>query len=122
MRTTLAPKVINKLLNDTCLGFLPQVPAAEFHSPSQRKRRQFRLVRRQNGRSKSLCRHLNEYKAEVQREANRSLVLKLLSEENRAFSCLRSLLKRCLWCKLSLIHICRCRRYAVCRSRWSPYH
>eukprot|EP00826_Nyctotherus_ovalis_P010039 TRINITY_DN12664_c0_g2_i1.p1 TRINITY_DN12664_c0_g2~~TRINITY_DN12664_c0_g2_i1.p1 ORF type:complete len:192 (+),score=57.69 TRINITY_DN12664_c0_g2_i1:299-874(+) len=21
---------------------------------------------------------------------------------------------------LSLIHICRCRRYAVCRSRWSP--
>ena len=25
-----------------------------------------------------------------------------------------------LW--LSLIHIWRCRRYAVCRSRWSPYH
>eukprot|EP00826_Nyctotherus_ovalis_P022544 TRINITY_DN17455_c0_g2_i1.p1 TRINITY_DN17455_c0_g2~~TRINITY_DN17455_c0_g2_i1.p1 ORF type:complete len:242 (-),score=30.30 TRINITY_DN17455_c0_g2_i1:15-740(-) len=25
-------------------------------------------------------------------------------------------------CDLSLIHICRCRRYAVCRSRWSPYH
>ena len=24
--------------------------------------------------------------------------------------------------KLSLIHIWRCRRYAVCRSRWSPYH
>ena len=23
---------------------------------------------------------------------------------------------------LSLIHICRCRRYAVCRSRGSPYH
>eukprot|EP00826_Nyctotherus_ovalis_P031433 TRINITY_DN25122_c0_g1_i1.p1 TRINITY_DN25122_c0_g1~~TRINITY_DN25122_c0_g1_i1.p1 ORF type:complete len:151 (-),score=34.84 TRINITY_DN25122_c0_g1_i1:11-463(-) len=23
---------------------------------------------------------------------------------------------------LSLIHICRCRRYAVCRSRWSPTH
>ena len=23
---------------------------------------------------------------------------------------------------LSLIHIRRCRRYAVCRSRWSPYH
>eukprot|EP00826_Nyctotherus_ovalis_P006150 TRINITY_DN11424_c0_g1_i7.p1 TRINITY_DN11424_c0_g1~~TRINITY_DN11424_c0_g1_i7.p1 ORF type:complete len:114 (+),score=14.79 TRINITY_DN11424_c0_g1_i7:181-522(+) len=23
---------------------------------------------------------------------------------------------------LSLIHICRCRRYAVCRSRWSPYN
>eukprot|EP00826_Nyctotherus_ovalis_P017353 TRINITY_DN15109_c0_g1_i9.p4 TRINITY_DN15109_c0_g1~~TRINITY_DN15109_c0_g1_i9.p4 ORF type:complete len:161 (+),score=41.91 TRINITY_DN15109_c0_g1_i9:768-1250(+) len=22
--------------------------------------------------------------------------------------------------ELSLIHICRCRRYAVCRSRWSP--
>ena len=31
-----------------------------------------------------------------------------------------------LWDKvnypLSLIHIWRCRRYAVCRSRWSPYH
>eukprot|EP00826_Nyctotherus_ovalis_P002098 TRINITY_DN10396_c0_g2_i2.p1 TRINITY_DN10396_c0_g2~~TRINITY_DN10396_c0_g2_i2.p1 ORF type:complete len:136 (+),score=37.37 TRINITY_DN10396_c0_g2_i2:134-541(+) len=27
-----------------------------------------------------------------------------------------------LRCYLSLIHICRCRRYAVCRSRWSPYH
>jgi len=24
--------------------------------------------------------------------------------------------------KLSLIHICSCRRYAVCRSLWSPYH
>ena len=23
---------------------------------------------------------------------------------------------------LSLIHIRLCRRYAVCRSRWSPYH
>ena len=23
---------------------------------------------------------------------------------------------------LTHIHICRCRRYAVCRSRWSPYH
>ena len=27
-----------------------------------------------------------------------------------------------LWYSLSLIHIWRCRRYAVCRSRWSPYH
>ena len=26
------------------------------------------------------------------------------------------------WTYLSLIHIWRCRRYAVCRSRWSPYH
>eukprot|EP00826_Nyctotherus_ovalis_P019919 TRINITY_DN16207_c0_g1_i1.p1 TRINITY_DN16207_c0_g1~~TRINITY_DN16207_c0_g1_i1.p1 ORF type:complete len:108 (-),score=20.68 TRINITY_DN16207_c0_g1_i1:17-340(-) len=23
---------------------------------------------------------------------------------------------------LSLIHICRCRRSTLCRSRWSPYH
>ena len=23
---------------------------------------------------------------------------------------------------LSLIHILRCRRYSLCRSRWSPYH
>ena len=30
------------------------------------------------------------------------------------------------WCMtsiiLSLIHIWRCRRYSLCRSRWSPYH
>eukprot|EP00826_Nyctotherus_ovalis_P016995 TRINITY_DN14965_c0_g1_i2.p1 TRINITY_DN14965_c0_g1~~TRINITY_DN14965_c0_g1_i2.p1 ORF type:complete len:109 (+),score=12.52 TRINITY_DN14965_c0_g1_i2:49-375(+) len=24
--------------------------------------------------------------------------------------------------QLSLIHICRCRRSTLCRSRWSPYH
>eukprot|EP00826_Nyctotherus_ovalis_P051859 TRINITY_DN6507_c0_g1_i2.p2 TRINITY_DN6507_c0_g1~~TRINITY_DN6507_c0_g1_i2.p2 ORF type:complete len:155 (-),score=45.40 TRINITY_DN6507_c0_g1_i2:12-476(-) len=30
--------------------------------------------------------------------------------------------KKALPQRLSLIHICRCRRYAVCRSRWSPYH
>eukprot|EP00826_Nyctotherus_ovalis_P001209 TRINITY_DN10164_c0_g2_i1.p1 TRINITY_DN10164_c0_g2~~TRINITY_DN10164_c0_g2_i1.p1 ORF type:complete len:459 (-),score=120.87 TRINITY_DN10164_c0_g2_i1:15-1391(-) len=30
--------------------------------------------------------------------------------------------KYSLYLDLSLIHICRCRRYAVCRSRWSPYH
>ena len=24
--------------------------------------------------------------------------------------------------RLSLIHICRCRRRLRCRSRWSPYH
>ena len=23
---------------------------------------------------------------------------------------------------LTLIHISRCRRYALCRTRWSPYH
>ena len=28
----------------------------------------------------------------------------------------------CAPATLSLIHIWRCRRYAVCRSRWSPYH
>ena len=28
----------------------------------------------------------------------------------------------CTLLGLSLIHIWRCRRYAVCRSRWSPYH
>eukprot|EP00826_Nyctotherus_ovalis_P027764 TRINITY_DN2172_c0_g1_i17.p2 TRINITY_DN2172_c0_g1~~TRINITY_DN2172_c0_g1_i17.p2 ORF type:complete len:221 (-),score=28.20 TRINITY_DN2172_c0_g1_i17:22-684(-) len=30
--------------------------------------------------------------------------------------------EQCIEYILSLIHICRCRRYAVCRSRWSPYH
>ena len=33
-----------------------------------------------------------------------------------------ALAHRRLLVKLSLIHIWRCRRYAVCRSRWSPYH
>ena len=30
--------------------------------------------------------------------------------------------KRRLFQDLSLIHIWRCRRYSLCRSRWSPYH
>ena len=33
--------------------------------------------------------------------------------------------KRChenTWTRLSLIHIWRCRRSTLCRSRWSPYH
>ena len=33
---------------------------------------------------------------------------------------LNSYSREAIW--LSLIHIWRCRRYAVCRSRWSPYH
>ena len=28
----------------------------------------------------------------------------------------------CAYCVLSLIHIWRCRRSTLCRSRWSPYH
>eukprot|EP00826_Nyctotherus_ovalis_P032525 TRINITY_DN2620_c0_g1_i1.p1 TRINITY_DN2620_c0_g1~~TRINITY_DN2620_c0_g1_i1.p1 ORF type:complete len:119 (-),score=22.75 TRINITY_DN2620_c0_g1_i1:22-378(-) len=28
----------------------------------------------------------------------------------------------CVVQRLSLIHICRCRRLLTCRSRWSPYH
>eukprot|EP00826_Nyctotherus_ovalis_P015249 TRINITY_DN14319_c0_g1_i5.p1 TRINITY_DN14319_c0_g1~~TRINITY_DN14319_c0_g1_i5.p1 ORF type:complete len:236 (-),score=56.06 TRINITY_DN14319_c0_g1_i5:22-729(-) len=40
-----------------------------------------------------------------------------LSNKAGNYGVLVSLLKG-----LSLIHICRCRRYAVCRSRWSPYH
>ena len=32
-------------------------------------------------------------------------------------------MKQALLClNLSLIHIWRCRRYSLCRSRWSPYH
>ena len=27
-----------------------------------------------------------------------------------------------IFCNLSLIHIWRCRRSTLCRSRWSPYH
>ena len=38
-------------------------------------------------------------------------LFRCISRPNRYFSL-----------KLSLIHIWRCRRYAVCRSRWSPYH
>eukprot|EP00826_Nyctotherus_ovalis_P006486 TRINITY_DN11549_c0_g1_i6.p1 TRINITY_DN11549_c0_g1~~TRINITY_DN11549_c0_g1_i6.p1 ORF type:complete len:111 (-),score=22.57 TRINITY_DN11549_c0_g1_i6:22-354(-) len=35
---------------------------------------------------------------------------------------LKNILRATVKHNLSLIHICRCRRYAVCRSRWSPYH
>ena len=38
---------------------------------------------------------------------------------NLYFGCL-NLYFECL--NLSLIHIWRCRRYSLCRSRWSPYH
>ena len=34
----------------------------------------------------------------------------------------RKSLKSYLIISLSLIHIWRCRRYSLCRSRWSPYH
>ena len=34
----------------------------------------------------------------------------------------RILLYVCAQCILSLIHIWRCRRSTLCRSRWSPYH
>eukprot|EP00826_Nyctotherus_ovalis_P016519 TRINITY_DN14785_c0_g1_i11.p3 TRINITY_DN14785_c0_g1~~TRINITY_DN14785_c0_g1_i11.p3 ORF type:complete len:162 (-),score=37.08 TRINITY_DN14785_c0_g1_i11:16-501(-) len=42
-------------------------------------------------------------------------------DERELKSLIRMEIINCLL-MLSLIHICRCRRYAVCRSRWSPYH
>eukprot|EP00826_Nyctotherus_ovalis_P029392 TRINITY_DN23219_c0_g1_i1.p1 TRINITY_DN23219_c0_g1~~TRINITY_DN23219_c0_g1_i1.p1 ORF type:complete len:101 (-),score=20.76 TRINITY_DN23219_c0_g1_i1:11-313(-) len=50
-----------------------------------------------------------EIKEEIQRV---SVTLEKIKEEINALESSYS---------LSLIHICRCRRYAVCRSRWSPY-
>eukprot|EP00826_Nyctotherus_ovalis_P013205 TRINITY_DN13530_c0_g1_i4.p1 TRINITY_DN13530_c0_g1~~TRINITY_DN13530_c0_g1_i4.p1 ORF type:complete len:204 (-),score=48.09 TRINITY_DN13530_c0_g1_i4:12-623(-) len=45
--------------------------------------------------------------------------IKLNGTEKKLTDKVDSLSKKLI---LSLIHICRCRRYAVCRSRWSPYH
>eukprot|EP00826_Nyctotherus_ovalis_P038876 TRINITY_DN3678_c0_g1_i5.p1 TRINITY_DN3678_c0_g1~~TRINITY_DN3678_c0_g1_i5.p1 ORF type:complete len:247 (+),score=70.71 TRINITY_DN3678_c0_g1_i5:106-741(+) len=79
---------------------------------------------------------VNQQKAIIQRLNHQVRILKtqvqdplevLLLRESRLKSSIRT---RCFKWKmnskkpksLSLIHICRCRRYAVCRSRWSPYH
>eukprot|EP00826_Nyctotherus_ovalis_P009129 TRINITY_DN12397_c0_g1_i4.p2 TRINITY_DN12397_c0_g1~~TRINITY_DN12397_c0_g1_i4.p2 ORF type:complete len:110 (-),score=18.55 TRINITY_DN12397_c0_g1_i4:17-346(-) len=43
-----------------------------------------------------------------------------LTDENKKLKLKNSIMENRI--NLSLIHICRCRRYAVCRSRWSPYH
>eukprot|EP00826_Nyctotherus_ovalis_P024617 TRINITY_DN19009_c0_g1_i2.p1 TRINITY_DN19009_c0_g1~~TRINITY_DN19009_c0_g1_i2.p1 ORF type:complete len:209 (-),score=29.55 TRINITY_DN19009_c0_g1_i2:17-643(-) len=48
-----------------------------------------------------------------------SLVLSNISRENESAITSLNVME---YYELSLIHICRCRRYAVCRSRWSPYH
>ena len=51
------------------------------------------------------------------------LKLWLISFQNK--KPLRKFLKMTYFYKvilLSLIHIWRCRRYSLCRSRWSPYH
>eukprot|EP00826_Nyctotherus_ovalis_P030943 TRINITY_DN24711_c0_g1_i1.p1 TRINITY_DN24711_c0_g1~~TRINITY_DN24711_c0_g1_i1.p1 ORF type:complete len:305 (-),score=65.01 TRINITY_DN24711_c0_g1_i1:9-923(-) len=45
-----------------------------------------------------------------------------LSEGQQKSAMLESICSQIERYELSLIHICRCRRYAVCRSRWSPYH
>ena len=42
--------------------------------------------------------------------------LQALEKESKA------ILKPIMDNPLSLIHIWRCRRYSLCRSRWSPYH
>ena len=52
------------------------------------------------------------------RERSLKLVISLASSE--VGKCVTG--TRLLVFDLSLIHIWRCRRYAVCRSRWSPYH
>ena len=46
----------------------------------------------------------------------------LLSSYRNFFFFLKKKIYYCATYVLSLIHIWRCRRYAVCRSRWSPYH
>eukprot|EP00826_Nyctotherus_ovalis_P007493 TRINITY_DN11884_c0_g1_i2.p2 TRINITY_DN11884_c0_g1~~TRINITY_DN11884_c0_g1_i2.p2 ORF type:complete len:223 (-),score=105.87 TRINITY_DN11884_c0_g1_i2:20-688(-) len=45
-----------------------------------------------------------------------------IEEERRKQKKLQEMIRKRREEELSLIHICRCRRYAVCRSRWSPYH
>eukprot|EP00826_Nyctotherus_ovalis_P004286 TRINITY_DN10916_c0_g1_i20.p1 TRINITY_DN10916_c0_g1~~TRINITY_DN10916_c0_g1_i20.p1 ORF type:complete len:409 (+),score=165.54 TRINITY_DN10916_c0_g1_i20:73-1299(+) len=68
---------------------------------------------------------LRTEKSIAQKKRKEELEFELdLNEKNiqRTKFKLRELNALCLYLFLSLIHICRCRRYAVCRSRWSPYH
>eukprot|EP00826_Nyctotherus_ovalis_P003334 TRINITY_DN10678_c0_g1_i10.p4 TRINITY_DN10678_c0_g1~~TRINITY_DN10678_c0_g1_i10.p4 ORF type:complete len:177 (-),score=63.25 TRINITY_DN10678_c0_g1_i10:39-569(-) len=57
---------------------------------------------------------ISKYLEQYGREKYIKPVYKLLATHDNGYA--RDLFE------LSLIHICRCRRYAVCRSRWSPYH
>eukprot|EP00826_Nyctotherus_ovalis_P004427 TRINITY_DN10957_c0_g2_i3.p1 TRINITY_DN10957_c0_g2~~TRINITY_DN10957_c0_g2_i3.p1 ORF type:complete len:222 (-),score=19.50 TRINITY_DN10957_c0_g2_i3:23-688(-) len=53
----------------------------------------------------------------------RQRVFKIFKEKALSYKIHKELQSsKCNIVLLSLIHICRCRRYAVCRSRWSPYH
>eukprot|EP00826_Nyctotherus_ovalis_P051031 TRINITY_DN633_c0_g7_i1.p2 TRINITY_DN633_c0_g7~~TRINITY_DN633_c0_g7_i1.p2 ORF type:complete len:137 (-),score=15.86 TRINITY_DN633_c0_g7_i1:16-426(-) len=67
--------------------------------------------------------HLNKDNAHARLENNCAILLFLyrliFSVENTFISHVSFVV---ILGSLSLIHICRCRRYAVCRSRWSPYH
>eukprot|EP00826_Nyctotherus_ovalis_P054010 TRINITY_DN7053_c0_g2_i3.p1 TRINITY_DN7053_c0_g2~~TRINITY_DN7053_c0_g2_i3.p1 ORF type:complete len:190 (-),score=35.59 TRINITY_DN7053_c0_g2_i3:16-585(-) len=64
------------------------------------------------------------------RNAEYIMTLQIINEKNKTSLTIDGLKKRTSKISypkgtaniLSLIHICRCRRYAVCRSRWSPYH
>ena len=55
-------------------------------------------------------------------EKGRALHLSKLESPSPKDALCQVWLKLAQWFWLSLIHIWRCRRYAVCRSRWSPYH
>eukprot|EP00826_Nyctotherus_ovalis_P027457 TRINITY_DN21468_c0_g1_i1.p1 TRINITY_DN21468_c0_g1~~TRINITY_DN21468_c0_g1_i1.p1 ORF type:complete len:204 (+),score=22.21 TRINITY_DN21468_c0_g1_i1:75-686(+) len=63
-------------------------------------------------RLQEILAHNNVSREEQSREEQKCFAYK---EEVKCDSCSSEV-------NLSLIHICRCRRYAVCRSRWSPYH
>eukprot|EP00826_Nyctotherus_ovalis_P023150 TRINITY_DN17816_c0_g1_i2.p1 TRINITY_DN17816_c0_g1~~TRINITY_DN17816_c0_g1_i2.p1 ORF type:complete len:108 (-),score=24.76 TRINITY_DN17816_c0_g1_i2:10-333(-) len=81
------------------------------YDPSALKRHKTFVKTKQPSNSQSLSDGVDVELGEVVDETEDS-------ENTVAESTMRNKLR---W-DLSLIHICRCRRYAVCRSRWSPYH
>eukprot|EP00826_Nyctotherus_ovalis_P042352 TRINITY_DN4344_c0_g3_i6.p1 TRINITY_DN4344_c0_g3~~TRINITY_DN4344_c0_g3_i6.p1 ORF type:complete len:214 (+),score=53.51 TRINITY_DN4344_c0_g3_i6:61-702(+) len=69
--------------------------------------------------NEEITRELSETKEEIKSELNYcDEALSKCDEYTKTTSDIHNLVDY----YLSLIHICRCRRYAVCRSRWSPYH
>ena len=80
-----------------------------------------RLTARGRGLPDGAPRRARKQAALVSRLRPGPLPLAELKAEGFSPAVIRALKDHALVEALSLIHICRCRRYAVCRSRWSGY-
>eukprot|EP00826_Nyctotherus_ovalis_P012304 TRINITY_DN13238_c0_g1_i1.p1 TRINITY_DN13238_c0_g1~~TRINITY_DN13238_c0_g1_i1.p1 ORF type:complete len:247 (-),score=57.15 TRINITY_DN13238_c0_g1_i1:8-748(-) len=101
--------------------------ATAFFNPVDGRRDQAILRKKAMDEAKSEYQNLIDYCNNLVRnksaEYKKDLELLEQNEETRVSIIAKSLAKFfVITQELSLIHICRCRRYAVCRSRWSPYH